>query len=265
MEPLFPVTLPQDYVASFILIVAITLAGWLIHEVISPTNLAMFYMLGVVVVAWRRGLLPAVFTAIIGVLAFDFFFIPPYLTFRVSDSEYLITFAGMIIVGSLVSLLVARAHEYADAARTREKETGTLYSLSQDLAVAADMSSVFLAVARHIREIFSWDCTFLVPDDDRLIVFPGVEGIALDADDIAVATWAFRHGAVAGYDTDTLHGSRLRFIPLQGSRNVIGIMGVRPVEPDGVITQEQDRILTAFATQAALALERVLAVQRAGR
>jgi len=257
MEPLFPLSLPQDYVASFFLVVAITLIGWLIHEVISPTNLAMFYMLGVVVVAWKRGLRPAVFTAVIGVLSFDFFFIPPYLNFRVSDTEYLITFAGMIIVGSLVSLLVARTREYADAAQVREKETGTLYALSQDLAVAVDTGSVFAAVSKHIREIFSWDSTFLVPEDDRLVVFPGIPSLVLDADDIAVATWAFRHKAVAGYDTDTLHGSRLRFIPLQGSRDVLGIMGVKPAEPDGVITHEQDRILSAFSTQAALALERV--------
>jgi len=257
MEPLFPLSLPQDYVASFFLVVAITLIGWLIHEVISPTNLAMFYMLGVVVVAWKRGLRPAVFTAVIGVLSFDFFFIPPYLNFRVSDTEYLITFAGMIIVGSLVSLLVARTREYADAAQVREKETGTLYALSQDLAVAVDTGSIFAAVSKHIREIFSWDSTFLVPEDDRLVVFPVVPGLMLDADDVAVATWAFRHKAVAGYDTDTLHGSRLRFIPLQGSRDVLGIMGVKPAEPDGVITHEQDRILSAFSTQAALALERV--------
>ncbi len=89
------------------------------------------------------------------------------------------------------------------------------------------------------------------------MVFPGIPGLALEDDDIAVATWAFQHAAVAGYDTDTLHGSRLRYIPLQSSREVLGILGVRPAEPDGVITQEQDRILSAFATQAALALERV--------
>jgi two-component system sensor histidine kinase KdpD len=265
MEPLFPVTLPKDYVASFVLMVAITIIGWLIHSFISPTNLAMLYLLGVVVIAWRRGLRPAIFTAVISVLAFDFFFIPPYLNFRVSDTEYLITFAGMIIVGSLVSLLVARAREYADAAQIREKETGTLYALSQDLAVAVDTGSIFAAVSKHIREIFAWDSTFLVPEDDRLVVFPGVPGLVLDADDIAVATWAFRHKAVAGYDTDTLHGSRLRFIPLQSSREVLGILGVRPAEPDGVITQEQDRILSAFATQTALALERVTIAKRAGQ
>jgi two-component system sensor histidine kinase KdpD len=237
----------------------------LIHSFISPVNLAMLYVLGVVGVAWRRGLRPAVFTAVIGVLAFDFFFIPPYLSFRATDTEYLITFSGMIIVGALISILVARAREYADAAQIREKETGTLYALSQDLAVAVDTGSIFAAVAKHIREIFAWDCTFLMPDDDRLVVFPGVPGLVLDADDVAVATWAFRHKAVAGYDTDTLHGSRIRFIPLQSSRDVLGIMGVRPAEPDGVITHEQDRILSAFATQTALALERVTITTSAGR
>ena len=94
-----PAPLPRDYVASLVLVAFITGFGWLVKSFISPVNLAMLYLLAVVIVAFRRGLKPAIFTAVIGVLAFDFFFIPPYLTFRVSDTEYLITFAGMIIVG----------------------------------------------------------------------------------------------------------------------------------------------------------------------
>jgi two-component system sensor histidine kinase KdpD len=217
----------------------------------------MLYLLAVVIVAFRRGLKPAIFTAVIGVLAFDFFLIPPYMTFRVSDTEYLITFAGMIIVGALVSLLVARAHEHADAAQIREKETGTLYALSQDLVVAVDVSSIFVAVAKHIRGIFQWESVFLLPEGNELVMRHASGGLRLDPDDIAVATWAFQHGAVAGYDTDTLHGSRLRYIPLQSTQGVLGIMGVKPAEPEGVITHEQDRVLMAFANQTALALERV--------
>jgi two-component system sensor histidine kinase KdpD len=260
---LLPVTLPRDYLACIALIAAITFIGWFVKEFISPTNLAMLYLLAVVVIAFRRGLRPAIFTAIIGVLAFDFFFIPPYLRFRVSDTEYLITFAGMIIVGVLISLLVTKAREHAYAAQAREKETGTLYALSQDLAVAADADSIIAAVTRHIREIFQWESAVLLPDEDRLIIHPPGTGPVLNADDIAVATWAFQHGAVAGYDTDTLHGSRLRYIPLQSSAGVIGIMGVKPAEPDGIITHEQERILTAFANQMALALERVKLTEHA--
>ena len=257
LDLLLPVTPPKDYLACIALVAVITIIGWLIKSFISPTNLAMLYLLAVVVIAFRRGLRPAIFTAIIGVLAFDFFFIPPYLTFRVTDSEYLITFAGMIIVGALISLLVTRAREHAYAAQARETETGTLYALSQDLAVAADADSIIAAVTRHIREIFQWESVVLLSDEDRLIPLPSGKGLVLNADDIAVATWAFQHGAVAGYDTDTLHGSRLRYIPLKCSAGVLGILGVKPDESDGIITHEQERILNAFANQMALALERV--------
>jgi two-component system sensor histidine kinase KdpD len=257
MEPLLPASLPQDYIASLVLVAFITIIGWLIKSFISPANLAMLYLLAVVIIAFRRGLKPAIFTAVIGVLAFDFFFIPPHLTFRVTDTEYLITFAGMIIVGALISLLVARAREHADAAQIREKETGTLYALSQDLAVAVDVSSIVAAVAKHISGIFQWESVFLLPEGNDLVVREASPGLRLDADDVAVATWAYQHETIAGYDTDTLHGSRLRYIPLQSTQGVLGIMGVKPVEPEGVITHEQDRVLMAFANQTALALERV--------
>jgi two-component system sensor histidine kinase KdpD len=170
----------------------------------------------------------------------------------------------MIIVGTLISLLVARAREHADAAQIREKETGTLYALSQDLAVAVDVDSIILAAANHIKEIFQWDCTFLLPEENRLVVHPASPGLSLDADEIAVATWAFQHGAIAGYDTDTLHGSRLRYVPLKSPQEVLGIMGVKPSAPEGFITLEQGRILTAFASQTALALERVKLSKRIG-
>ena len=227
MEPLLPATPPKDYIASFLLVVVVTIIGWLIHGVISPTNLAMLYLLAVVVVAWRRGLRPAIFTSIIRVLAFDFFFTSPHLEFRISDTEYLITFAGMMIVGAVVSLLVARAREYADAAHSGKKN-GTLYALSQDLAVAVTTDTIINAVQKHISEIFQWDSVFLLPRAEQPRRTFGRRGLVLDGDDIAVATWAYQHGAVAGYDTDTLHGSRLRKIPLQGTQGVVGIMGAGP-------------------------------------
>lgn len=265
LEHLLPATPPRDYIASLVLVAIVTAIGWLIKSFISPANLVMIYLLAVVVIAFRRGLRPAIFTAVIGVLAFDFFFIPPYLTFRVTDVEYLITFAGMIIVGALVSLLVAKSRDHALAAQEREKETATLYALSQDLAAAADENSVIDAVQRHIREVFQWECVVLLPEGEQLVVrSSGTAGFVPGADDIAVAVWAYQHGAVAGYDTDTLHGSRLRYIPLTSSGNVLGILGVRPREPGGIISHEQERILMAFASQLAQALERVRLVQENG-
>ena len=257
LEPLLPATPPQDYIASLVLIAIVTGIGWMFKTTLNPVNLIMLYLLAVAVIAFRRGLKPAIFTAIVGVLAFDFFLIPPFLTFRVADTEYLITFAGMIVIGGLISLLVTRSREHADAAQAREQETSTLYALSQDLAVAMDIDTIVGAVTKHIWEIFQWESAFLLPDSNILTVHSASPGLRLEADEIAVATWAFQHKAVAGFDTDTLHGSRLRYIPIYTSTGVLGIMGVGPKEPEGVITYEQSLLLTAFATQTALALERV--------
>lgn len=259
MEPLLPVTPPADYVNSLILVLAITVFGQLVRSSISPTNLMILYLLAVVVAAFSWGLGPAIFTAITGMLAFDFFFIPPFMTFRVSDTEYLITLAGMIAVGAVVSFLVARARENAAAAQTRERETGTLYGLSQNLAVAGDLEAVTGAVIHHIRETFGWESVFLLPVGGTLAPRGASPGLTLDEKELAVATWAWTHGAVAGYDTDTLPASRLRYIPLRGPEGVRGILGVLPADGGGIIMPEQARMLEAFAGQAALALERVKA------
>jgi len=257
LGPLLPATPPRDYVESLLIVAGVTVLGWLIHSFISLANLMMLYLLAVVVIAFRRGLRPAIVTSVLGVLAFDFCFVPPFFTFRVTDTEYLITFAGMIVVGTLISLLVAKARRHADAAQIREKETGTLYALSQDLAIATDANAIVAAVSGNIMEIFGWESAFFLPGDNGLLVRGKSPGLEIDADDLAVATWAFQHGATAGYETDTLHGSKIRYIPVQSSRGVLGILGVKPAAASGGISYEQTRILTAFANQAALALERV--------
>jgi len=257
LETLLPAAPPHGFINSFVLIAIITIIGWLVKSIISPANLMMLYVLAVVVAAYRWGMRPAIFTAVIGILAFDFVFIPPFFTFRVSDIEYFITLSGMIGVGALISLLVARVREHAFAAQSKENETSTLYALSQELASAVDNGSIISVVGKHIDEIFTWQCAFVLPEGDHLVMHSASPDLTLDADEMAVATWAYRHGAIAGYDTDTLHGSRLRYIPLQTSQGVLGILGVKPAEPDGIITHEQERILTAFANQAAIAVERV--------
>ncbi len=75
-------------VVSAATVIAVTLRSSL-----ATVNLAMIYMLGAVVVATRWDRFTTVLTGIAGVAAFDYFCIPPYLTFAVADSEYAVTFS----------------------------------------------------------------------------------------------------------------------------------------------------------------------------
>jgi two-component system sensor histidine kinase KdpD len=82
---------------------ACTAAGLALRAYIDPVNIAMLYLLAVVMVALRYSRGAAIATALLCVLAFDFVFVPPYLSFAVNDAQYLVTFAILLAVGLVIS------------------------------------------------------------------------------------------------------------------------------------------------------------------
>jgi two-component system sensor histidine kinase KdpD len=112
---------PAGYLAGLALVALVTLVGLVTHGLIVATNLVMLFLLAVVMVALRFGLGPAIFTALASVVAFDFFIIPPRLTFEVADTQYLLTFVGLLATGVVISTLAARARQRADEAVERAK------------------------------------------------------------------------------------------------------------------------------------------------
>ena len=69
----------------------------------------------------------SILVSFLSVIGFDYFFVPPFLTLAVSDTEYLLTFIGLFGVGLVISALTARVRDQAEVAQRREAETATLY------------------------------------------------------------------------------------------------------------------------------------------
>lgn len=255
-EPFFPPIPPVQYLESLILVGVAAAFGEMTKTFISQANLLMVFLMTVVIAAFRRGLYLAIFTSIVSVLAFDFIMVPPYYSFRVSDTEYLITFAGMILVGVAISFLISKAQDYAISAHSREKENAMLYNIAKKLTGALDISTVISVVISKIEENFNWEAVILVPKGHSLVVKGASEGLLVDEKEVAVAMWAYTNSAIVGYDTDTLHSSRFRFIPIRSRHGVLGVLGVKPEESGGVISPDEGRVLEIFSDLAALAMER---------
>lgn len=120
--------------------IAATLVALGLDAYFHVVNVALVYLLAVVLVAlrFRRG--PVIAVSLLSVAAFNFFFIPPRGTFHVEDPQYLLTFAMMLGVGLVVSGLTerVRARARAQAELTLEAETerirsALLASISHDL------------------------------------------------------------------------------------------------------------------------------------
>jgi two-component system, OmpR family, sensor histidine kinase KdpD len=118
----------QSVAVTVLTIFLATIAGLIIHSVfdISPVNVVMIYILTVAFTSLRDGYGAAVLASVLSVISFNFFFIPPELTFHVTDAQYLITFAGLFSVGLIIADLNARTRRQAEAAYRREQQTALL-------------------------------------------------------------------------------------------------------------------------------------------
>lgn len=126
----------RPYVLSALLVAGATLAGIPVHWFIAPTNIVMLYLAAVVGAALFLGRGPSILAAVMSVLAFDFFMVPPFFTFAVNDSEYVITFFGLLIVGLVISKLVSDVRHQAREALRKERQTQALFELSRDLGTS---------------------------------------------------------------------------------------------------------------------------------
>ena len=261
---LSPARVPlRSYLTSLLLVAGATLIGEIAVEFLAPVNMIMLYLLAVIVASLRLGFRPAIFTALLGVLAFDFFLVPPYYSFSVADTQYLITFVGLFAVGAIISTLVGRARSHTETIRTREAQTSTLYALSRDLSSAPGLKAILDAFIHHVGDAVNARIAILLPEGESLSVQAGSGGFSLEEKEKSVALWTFRNGKPAGRGTDTLSSSALMYLPLPTIGRVVGVMAVKRDPPDGELPPDSLRLLEAFAAQVALAIERVHLVREA--
>ncbi len=223
----------------------------------EPANLIMTYLLAIVVIATRYGRGPSVFASVVSVAAFDFFFVPPHFTFAVADTQYLLTFAVMLVVGLVISGLTVRLRLQAEAARQREQRTAALYAMSRELAQSGAGEDLVAIAARHIANVFGAAVAVLVPHTDGSLRLNRNEGgFVVEANDLALSRRVFEHGRPAGLGTDTSVVANAVYLPLLGHRGPLGVVGVRPRRRDAFTTPEPLRLLETFVNHTALALER---------
>ncbi|MBI3739801.1 MAG: sensor histidine kinase KdpD [Chloroflexi bacterium] len=244
------------YLFSLGLVALSTALGLFLRERIEPTNLVMVYLVTVVVSAVYLGRGPSLLAAILGVLCFDFFMVPPYYTFVVSDTQYILTFIALFLISLVVSTLTARTREQAEAAIQRETQATALYNLGRDLTSATDLRQAAEIIVSHIGDVFGREVAIFLLENGQLHTFASSPNYQPDPNEFAVASWTFEHGQAAGRGTDTLPAASVRCHPLKTARGLVGVLGIRPAASGGLLTPEQRQTFAAFANHTALAIER---------
>jgi two-component system sensor histidine kinase KdpD len=248
---------PKEYLFAAAMIGASTVLSVALRSILNPVSLVMVYLLGIVAIAMRSSRRIAFLASLVSVAVFDFFCVPPYLDFAVSDYEYIFTFVVMLVVAVTISTLTIRIRMQAAHAVDREARTQALYRLTKELTGHHRAFDAARIATDITREVFGCPVVIFMTDDSGKVSFSRrtTDDLPVPRSEMGVAQWSFDHKQRAGKGTDTLPGSTALYLPLRGSRHVLGVMAVLPGTPAST-SPEQIHLLEVFATQIALAMER---------
>lgn len=246
----------KPYLISFLMVAAIIAFGWVIRSWTEPLNIAMFLLLPVIVssIIWETRV--GLFTALVAVGLFDFFLIPPYLTFRIADIKYMPSFFVFIIISLILSFLSKGIRWQNETTRHRERFLSALYSFSREIMTAGNLEEILDKSSTHISQAFQSDVVILLPDENKQLQIVEKQGeLEFDEKEKAVALWVYKNGQNAGKNTQTLASANWHYLPLKTEDTTFGVLGFTPTKQEGFLSSEQQRLLESFANIIAMYLK----------
>ncbi|MCK9583117.1 MAG: DUF4118 domain-containing protein [Endomicrobiales bacterium] len=249
----------KSYMASFIAIALTVCVGMLLRPTLEAVNIAMLLLLPSIASGILGGIRVGLFASILSIAAFDFFFVPPYLTFQMSDLRFLPSFFVFILVSVVTSYFTKSVRQEAEGSRHRERFMYSLYLFARSIMTAEGLDNIFERAVKSISDAFESSVVIFLPDDAGKLKLK-----ARDKDDIflsetenAVAVWVYNNGQSAGRSTNTLSSTSWYYLPIKIQENTIGVVGIRTADKARFLTPEQDQLLESFVSVVALAIKKV--------
>ncbi len=247
------------YLATTVAIGALTVLLLKVGLSFQLANIALLFLLPVLLSAARWGFGPSIYAAAVGVAAFDYFFVPPIFSFSVSDLRYLISFAVFLSVAILTATLALRLRMQVNELRMREADTAALYDLSRQMTARGDLTGVLEAIATHVHGTLRLPVWIALPaDGDSMSIRARAGQSSHDGGvDEAVCRWVFVHGKMAGCGTGRFEHADEIYVPLKTEDMARGVLILGARDRAGALLAERLRLIEAFAGLAAVAMARI--------
>ncbi len=249
----------REYPLALVPVLAAVLVCTATRESLTIADHALIHLLALLISASVAGRGPAFVATLASVASFDFFSIPPYYTFAVSDLHHVLTFVVMLVVGFIASQRTVVIREQAAASQERERRTAALYAMTRAFAVEDDPLAIARSSVERVHDLLGAEACLFVPDaGGALRIAAQTEGWRAEEErELAVARWVFENDKRAGFGTDTLPSARALYLPMSVPRGTIAVMGVGLGALERELRPSDHQMLDTFVAQAALALERV--------
>ena len=240
---------PSLSVVGYLWAVLGTLLGSLLlvplrHQ-LDLSNVALLYVLAVVMMAVSYGRGPAVLAALVCSLCYAYFFVPPHFSLAISEAQNMLAAVIMLVVALIVSHLTSRLKQHADFAQRKSRESTKLYELSQALSGANTPEAVITLARQFFAALF--------PARAVRIFLPGECDSATDPVSPALLKECIKRRQLLSRPLGD--GRFYALVPLTAASGIQGVLGF---EADTATLGSEDAIkyLDTVVSVVAVAMER---------
>lgn len=246
------------YVWALLAVVIVTLAGKSLLPLFDLVNIALLYLLPILIAAIRWGIWPSLLASFLGILSFWYFFVPPVYSLLIIDIHHLFNLAIFLVVAITTGTLASRLRNQAEAARERERRTALLHSLSAKIAAETDLARVLDTVVETVSQVMNGEVTILMPDASGMLSTVDARSVPpggrLSEEDAAKAQSVFSSVPRPRVTGGGLFANCV-FVPVYNNEKSLAVIVLRPISPNP-LNEEQQKDLEALANLAAIAITR---------
>ena len=249
----------RPYLYSTLMVLTALGIGLAIDSAVNIPNISLVFLVAVLGTAMIYGLLPSLYTALLGVAAYNYFFLPPLYTFTVADPANVVALAVFGLVAVLTSHLAAISRSRLDAARRHARAMADLQVFSSTLAGIGDLDGLLKATVEQVFRMLDFQVVILMPAAGVLTVrssHPPEERVS--ETDLAAAQWAWDHGQATGRGARTLPGAHWLFLPMSTARGLVAVLGIASDRTALPPTNDERCLVDSLVDQAAVAIERIV-------
>ncbi|WP_343594729.1 sensor histidine kinase KdpD [Acinetobacter sp.] len=240
----------RESIESLLIVLIGLIAAAVSDQFIGYSELALIFVVTVLVVAMRAQMVTTLMSVLICFLLYNYFFIEPRFTFRISAEHGVMTIIIFIFSALLVGRLANQLRAQVLSLRAANSVSLQLQELERKLSSCVDITQVLTVAKQHLESALSAHVWLRVSDQEL------GDRTAFNEKDLIAADWTQKNAKPCGRFTNTLVNSEWWFNPLNLVDNC-GVVAIRFHQNINSISFEQQRLTELMIEDIAQTLSRV--------
>lgn len=244
-----------SYGLTFVCVALLTLLGLTLQPFVGYKLIGFIFLLGILILSFFVGQGAIFFAALLSAISWGLFFISPVGMIALYDPTDIALVVAFFCVSAVIGILNSRLLKQQQFLRAREETLERLYDIERGMGDAKNIAELRSRLSTKLSTMFPGEFDVLSSDAQGNLILDSSLPLLRDEHESVIALWAFQHGKIAGYSTDTLPASQAIYFPIKHMKQVVGVLAFQPRQ-DHHISQDEIDFLKTVVSRLAIYIEK---------